>query len=176
MACWLCVYGNWLCSLAFLQLFPLASWTSRLLPHLSTSITHGFPLHLQNHHHHPQLWSKHMRPHFYNWLWFSTVVSTWPGPSQERLPHKSQLEVQQIWVRWITLPLHLASVLFPTHFSNSFSQTVWILAPIKAFLSFPLPLFSVLLARDITMLVRSSQCSRAKADTTNWWKQPWSDK
>lgn len=116
--CWLLVYGNWLCSVIFPQLFPFASWTRRPLPHLSTSITHGLPLHLHNRHH-PRGCDKHTHPHFNNCSRISAVVPAWPGPSREWLPHTSRVEVQRIRVRWITLPLFASPPSYYPHISQT---------------------------------------------------------
>lgn len=42
-----------------------------------------------------------------------------PGPAEERLPHKSQVEVQQIRARWITLPLFTSPLSYYPHISQT---------------------------------------------------------
>lgn len=86
------------------------------LPHLSTSITHGFPLHLHNRHH-PRGCNKHMHPHFNICSQFSAIVPSWPLPSWECLPHKSQ--VQQIRARWLTPPLFAPPLPYYPHISQT---------------------------------------------------------
>lgn len=70
-----CGLGDRPCSVIFPQLFPFASWTCRPIPHLSTSITHGFPLHRYNHYHlcccdkHNPPLTPPTQPHFKNCSW-----------------------------------------------------------------------------------------------------------
>lgn len=52
-----------------------------------------------------------------------SIIPPWslkgPGPSRQCLPHKSNVEVEQIQVRWITLPLSDS----PLSYYPSISQT-----------------------------------------------------
>ena len=94
-------------------MFPFASWTCRALPHLSTSITHGFPLHLHNRHH-PRGCDKHMHPHSNN---CSRSPRRCPRVAQSRA---SATQVASgSGVRWITLPLFASPLSYYPHISQT---------------------------------------------------------
>lgn len=98
------------------------------------------------------------------WLWQTYA------PPDPATPASATQDASNLSVPDRLAAFRLPSVLLREHFSNLRSETGLhsLFAAIKAFLSFPLPFFSVLLARVATTSVWSSRCSRAKADTTNW--------
>lgn len=120
----------------FLQWFSFVLCQWRRLRHLSTSVTQGcLCVYITTAT--PVTAAKHTHPHFCNCPRSSAVVPERPWP---RPPHKSPVEAQQIRVRWIAPPLFVSLPSYYPHISQTnFSQTVQIVAAIKAFLSFPLP-------------------------------------
>lgn len=123
-------------------------------------------------------------------LMFCSVISTQTQSLLPALHHcpkraKAQLRVSATQVECgsranpspldHTVSFRFAFVLLPKHFSNKFSQTVWILVAIKAFLFFPFSFLPYPFGKTHEH-VACPVAWCAKTDKTNWTRQPWSDK
>lgn len=152
-------------------MFYLASWTWRRLTQFSISIAHGFTFQFSQ-----WPWQTHPPSCQYLLSPLSHYCCPWVAHAQWRVSAAQVERGSKAHVRQLdhTVTFWFAFVLLAAHFSNRFSQTVWILVAIKAFL-FPLFLSSLSFWQE-AQPCWLSRCSCAKNDKTNWRRQPWSHK